>query len=435
VPELPPRPSLEYLRKQAKKRRRDRAIGLSRAQHEIAREYGFGSWPKLVHHVQAATLDGIERALVLADTAAVAALLHIDPGAATAPLDGLAPLQVLLRRSIGSPADVRACARLVLDAGADPDSHTVEWGGEGRMSALFDALERGDPELVGLLIDCGAAKDEDAFYHACEQSDTALLDVLYQPGFERMVLHKLDFEDAAGLRWFLDKGVDVDAECCLHHAIARGRGLSILSMLLEAGADPDRPWIRWDVGRRPLALAARCGHLAAYELLVSRGATADLDPVDAGVLAVARGESAYLPTAAPPAKGIPSGAGYGWILGQFALLGRTDVVRALLGAGMPVDTRGWSNFTPLEQAAAHGRTDTVRLLIDRGADLHDCAFDDEGPTPLDCALWGLRNNRAEDGDYRGTVEALLAAGAPTQHSGPTGDDAVDGLLATYMARS
>jgi hypothetical protein len=80
--------------------------------------------------------------------------------------------------------------------------------------------------------------------------------------------------------------------------------------------------------------------------------------------------------------------GYGRILGQFALLGRTPV---------------------------------VRLLVERGADLHDCVFDDEGPAPLDCAVWRLRNNRAADADHPGTVEALLAAGAPTRHSGPTGD--------------
>jgi hypothetical protein len=48
----------------------------------------------------------------------------------------------------------------------------------------------------------------------------------------------------------------------------------------------------------------------------------------------------------------------------------------------------------------------VRLLIERGADLHDRAFDGDGPTPLDCALWGLQNNRADDGDYPGTVQAL-----------------------------
>jgi hypothetical protein len=306
VPDLPPRPSLEHLRKQAKTRKRERGIGLSHAQHELAREYGFASWPKLVHHVQASSLDGIERALVLADTPALARLLHADPAAATTTVDGLAPLLVLLRRSIGPPADVRDSARLLLDAGADPDSHTIEWGGEGRMSALFDAVERGDLPLAGLLVERGATSDEDAFYHACEQADTAFLD--------------------------------------------------------------------------------------------ARGAVADLDAVDAAVLAVARGESVRLPAAAPPAKGLPAGDDYGWILGQFASLGQTDVVRALLDGGMPVDTRGWSNFTPLDQAAMHGRTGTVRLLIERGADLDDCAFDEDGPTPLDCALWGLHNNRADDGD-------------------------------------
>jgi hypothetical protein len=96
---------------------------------------------------------------------------------------------------------------------------------------------------------------------------------------------------------------------------------------------------------------------------------------------------------------------------------------------MDVDTRGWSNFTPLDQAAMHGRTDTVHLLIERGADLADCAFDDEGPTPLDCAVWGLRNNRADDGDYRGTVQALVEAGAPRRAQPPTGDPAIDAILA------
>jgi hypothetical protein len=92
----------------------------------------------------------------------------------------------------------------------------MEWGGEGRQTALFDAVERSDLELVRLLLDRRAERDEDAFYHACEQSNTAFLDVLYVPGFENLVNHKLDFEDVAGLQWFLDHGVDADANCCLH---------------------------------------------------------------------------------------------------------------------------------------------------------------------------------------------------------------------------
>jgi ankyrin repeat protein len=425
---LPERPSLEHLRGQAKARRRERGIALSQAQHELAREYGFGSWSKLVHEIQASQLDGIERALVLADPPALAAVLEADQASATGEITGLPPLLVLLRHSIGSPADVRYCTGLLLDAGANPDSHTVERGEGGRMSALFAAVERGDLALVRLLLEAGATSDEDAFYHACEQSNAALLDALHRPGFENLVNHKLDFEDLTGLRWFLDHGVDVNAHHCLHHAISRGRGVPILTALIDAGADVNLWWDRWDVGRRPLALAARCGHLAAFELLASRGAAAELDPVDTAVLAVARGESVHLPKAPAPALGNPDGEEYGWILGQFAVLGRTEVVRALLASGLPVDTRGWSNFTPLDQAAMHGRTETVQLLIDRGADLQDCAFDDEGPTPLDCAIWGIWNNRAEDGDYPGTVRALLAAGAPTRYESPTGDSAVDALL-------
>ena len=431
MPDLPSRASLEYLRKQAKKRNRQTRRGLSRTQYEIAREYGFATWPQLVRHVHATRLQGMHRALVLADTTALTQLLHAEPGAATAQVDGLAPLLLLLRRSIGTPAHILDCARQLLDAGADPDSHTIEWNGEGRQSVLFDAVERGDLELARLLIDRGATPDEDAFYHACEQSDTAFLDLLYQPGFEKLVGHKLDFEDLPGLRWFLDKGADVRTNYSLHHAIVRGRSTTIIATLLDAGADPNQPWDRWDPGRRPLALAARSGHLAAYELLAARGATADLDEVDTAVLAIARGESAQLPEARPPALGMASNSDYRWILGQFALLGQTHVVRALLDAGMHVDTRGWSQFTPLDQAAMHGRTATVRLLIERGADLNDCAFSDEGPTPLDCAMWGLRNNHADDGDYPGTIEVLLAAGAPTGFTGATGDPIIDALFANY----
>ena len=54
---LPDRPSLEQLRKQAKDhldalRAADPSATLSAAQHALAREYGFDSWPQLVHHVE-----------------------------------------------------------------------------------------------------------------------------------------------------------------------------------------------------------------------------------------------------------------------------------------------------------------------------------------------------------------------------------------------
>src|SRR5687767_1033580 len=71
TPRLPERPSLEQLRKQAKELLRQLRTGdtsattrlhahkpdvsnpiLADAQHVLAREHGFESWPKLVHHIQ-----------------------------------------------------------------------------------------------------------------------------------------------------------------------------------------------------------------------------------------------------------------------------------------------------------------------------------------------------------------------------------------------
>ena len=59
---LPPHPNLEHLKKQAKEllhelQQRDSAMKLADAQHLIAQEYGFASWPKLKAHVEALPSD------------------------------------------------------------------------------------------------------------------------------------------------------------------------------------------------------------------------------------------------------------------------------------------------------------------------------------------------------------------------------------------
>ena len=56
--DLPPRPDLEHLKKQAKAllrtmRERDANVTLADALHALARDYGFASWPKLKAHVEA----------------------------------------------------------------------------------------------------------------------------------------------------------------------------------------------------------------------------------------------------------------------------------------------------------------------------------------------------------------------------------------------
>ena len=54
---LPERPNLEFLKKEAKSlldvmRQRHPAAQLADAQHALARDYGFASWPKLKAHVE-----------------------------------------------------------------------------------------------------------------------------------------------------------------------------------------------------------------------------------------------------------------------------------------------------------------------------------------------------------------------------------------------
>lgn len=59
---LPERPSLEYLKNEAKElltalRMQSPEARLAQAQHTLARQYGFASWPRLRRHVEGATLS------------------------------------------------------------------------------------------------------------------------------------------------------------------------------------------------------------------------------------------------------------------------------------------------------------------------------------------------------------------------------------------
>ena len=56
--QLPPRPNLDQLKRQAKELlQAGKAVALHEAQTVIAREYGFASWNKLRDHVEAVTLE------------------------------------------------------------------------------------------------------------------------------------------------------------------------------------------------------------------------------------------------------------------------------------------------------------------------------------------------------------------------------------------
>jgi hypothetical protein len=89
----------------------------------------------------------------------------------------------------------------------------------------------------------------------------------------------------------------------------------------------------------------------------------------------------------------------------------TGVVHAMLKAGLPVDARGQHNATPLHWAAFHGNRAMVQLILPFGPPLEATDADFNG-TPLGWAIHGSKEGwQRQSGDYVGTVQALLAAGA------------------------
>jgi len=89
----------------------------------------------------------------------------------------------------------------------------------------------------------------------------------------------------------------------------------------------------------------------------------------------------------------------------------TRVVRAMLKAGLPVDARGQHDATPLHWAAFHGNSEMVKIILPFGPPLEATDADFNG-TPLG---WAIHGSEAawywQTGDYAGTVQALIAAGA------------------------
>lgn len=146
---LPASPSIEHLRKQAKRLAKDEALKLSVAQHRLAQVYGYRNWAALVHAVSGRR-SPLALAAAAADDATVAALLGEG-----APVDGAAdddatPLFLACDSDVPAERRLAVVARL-LDAGAFPRG-----GGPRGMTPLHAAARRGPAALVELLLRRGA---------------------------------------------------------------------------------------------------------------------------------------------------------------------------------------------------------------------------------------------------------------------------------------
>lgn len=157
----------------------------------------------------------------------------------------------------------------------------------------------------------------------------------------------------------------------------QGSQVALIELLCERGADPDAA----------MATALAHGEWRAVDALLRCGARATL----AVAAALGRAEDAHaqIPGADPHERHLA--------LAMAAQHGHADIVRALLDAGddpsryNPLGAH--SHSTPLHQAAAAGHADVVRVLLDRGAraDLEDALWH---KTALDWARHAGREETA-----------------------------------------
>jgi ankyrin repeat protein len=167
---------------------------------------------------------------------------------------------------------------------------------------------------------------------------------------------------------------------------------------------------QWKLGwyLSPHRVALKFGHKDVYRLLMDRS------PLEVKLI-----EACWLDDAATlEALGAdPSDLARRLLAGdqrQVAHAARNNeagVVRAMLKAGLPVDARGQHNATPLHWAAFHGNCDMVKVILPFGPPLEATDADFHG-TPLAWAVHGSEHGWYRQlGDYAGTIETLLAAGA------------------------
>ncbi len=322
-------------------------------------------------------------AVILGDADRVRAEIGRDPGLATRPdvRTGWTPLHAACASRWHKLDPSRAegllvVARMLLDAGADPNGSTGGQRGHGGWTPLRCAVAgAANPPITRLLLERGAVPGDDDLYLA---------------GFGE--------DNHECLRLLLHHAADVAqiARMALAAPISTNDTEGV-RLLLEAGADPNR-YADDDIAGTDRFLAA-CQHAdqAAVEQQLTH------DPGLPGRLSAAQQAAAMV---------------------HAAKAGNTPAVALMLDLGFPVDARdGDDGATALHAAAYSGNAPAVRLLLDRGADIEarDATWNS---TPIEWAAVGSGERPADNPtpDWIAAVQALLEAGASAEDIGFSPDD-------------
>jgi ankyrin repeat protein len=444
---LPDAPSLEQLRRRAKDLLRDHRAGdpaavarvaahdpgaplkLTGAQHVVAREHGFATWPRMKAYVERVEVHGpgLEHAyhedLDYYEGRAGGLLASAQdgtPGAVEAFESARAPLTAAGARAV-------VARRHGFESWAALRRHvaSLREGGEP-FAAAYRALEAHDLAAVREQLDRFPV-----LVAARGTNGNDLLGMAGAAGDERIVA------------LLLERGADPNAANAhgwtpLHQAAYSDRA-SLASALLDAGASPSTS-ARGD-GGTPLVVALFWGNVTTADLLAERGgvqprnlrAAAGLGDTELIAELLDSPEAGAHRGFYRPHGGFPAWTPSGdpqevrdEALAWAARNDRTEAIDLLVARGADPDADVYRG-TPLAWAAAVGRPRAIQRLVARGAGPnHRSSFGGPdhggGVTPLHLA--------AQNG-LREAIDALLAAGADPS----VRDDLHGGTPADWAAHS
>lgn len=347
---------------------------------------------------------------------ATRSFLERDPSSVNAqggPFDWV-PLLYLAYSRVGDrpvgPSAVEV-ARLLLDAGADPNAGYLWEGLSPPFTALTGALGSGDGDpapaehglaLARLLLERGAdPNDSQALYN--ENPDG------YDEWIELLLEFGLGTGDGGPWQRILAPALEGPRKMLGDALMAAvGNGYSRRArLLLDHGADPNGHGTDHPVyhGRSPLQEAALHGHPEIVAMLNQAGARNDLDDVDVFMCAVTAGDrsAAEQLLAADPSVRERSMARRPEQIVRAAASGRAEAVALLIDLGFDVNAINSTtplHVTALHEAAMRGNMEVIRLLIERGADpnIRDSGYD---ATP---GGWAEHFGRAEAQAYLSALE-------------------------------
>jgi ankyrin repeat protein/GNAT superfamily N-acetyltransferase len=328
----------------------------------------------------AAAREELEAALVLGDDERVRTELARDRGAATRPLGSRRwqpLLYVTYSEFLGGDRTegLLACARALLDAGADPNAAWEDDEYE-RMTALHGAAGiANEPRMTALLLEAGADPDDGrSLRMAAGAEDPACLELLLDAGatlYRAMALaHAAQRGALRTARVLLERGPQQwgERENALVWATRGEAPAEMLRLLAEHGADLEASFD--GTGRTPYGIAVHSGRRDLAEALASLGAQRRVEPLDELVGACLAGDAAEagrLAAEHPDAARLLRSSEAD-VLARAAGRGQRQAVEVLLDLGVPVDARGPMGETPLIAARECGHGEIAALLLDRGAD-------------------------------------------------------------------